>query len=154
VFFCLNTKEPKSQGCAEKAKIFFFGLKEKSKSDDALLELPATDLSTSANNLSRTLFFLNGLRKKFLNAFSARPVKEHSTGILHHENSFESKKSEVQFPQRGNVVRYEAIAVKKAKGERCARRAFFIRGFACVCASENCLRNARFFWLLFFKKVT
>jgi hypothetical protein len=42
-FFCLDTKEPKSQGCAEKAKIFFYSLKEKSKSGDALLELPATD---------------------------------------------------------------------------------------------------------------
>jgi hypothetical protein len=35
VFFCLDTKEPKSQGCAEKAKIFFYSLKEKSKAGEA-----------------------------------------------------------------------------------------------------------------------
>jgi hypothetical protein len=43
VFFYLDSKEPKSQGLVEKAKIFFYSLKEKSKSGDALLELPATD---------------------------------------------------------------------------------------------------------------
>jgi hypothetical protein len=43
VFFCLNTKEPKSQGCAEKAKIFFSSLKEKSKPKAALLRQAATD---------------------------------------------------------------------------------------------------------------
>jgi hypothetical protein len=87
-------------------------------------------ISTFCKYLSRTLFFLTASEKNFLALFPQGRFKEHSTGILLHENSFESKKSQVQFPQRGNVVRYTAIAVKKAKGKHCALRAFFIRGFA------------------------
>jgi hypothetical protein len=84
-FFCLNTKEPKSQGCAEKAKIFFSSLKEKSKPKAALLRQAATDLAISADNSLSHPFLFDGLRKKFLSAFSTRPVNSFNGNITSRE---------------------------------------------------------------------